>query len=117
MEEIGAWLKRNGEAIDGARPWQVFGEGPTLSRAGEFNDRSARNCTGEDLRFMTKGDTLYATLLGWPPEAKGDPVPGARPGAFCGSDWRSADVGREAAAGVDARRAGADRHTAGPKAT
>ena len=27
--EIGRWLKVNGEAVYGTRPWKVYGEGPT----------------------------------------------------------------------------------------
>ena len=29
MREIGVWLKINGEAIYGSRPWLIYGEGPT----------------------------------------------------------------------------------------
>ena len=30
VKEIGAWLKVNGEAIYGTRPWKQFGDGPAL---------------------------------------------------------------------------------------
>jgi alpha-L-fucosidase len=67
LREIGAWLKVNGEAIYGTRPWVKFGEGPTQAAAGSFSDKKAkRPFTSEDFRFTTKGDTLYAIALAWP---------------------------------------------------
>jgi alpha-L-fucosidase len=66
--EIGKWLAINGEAIYGTRPWQVFGEGPTEISEGSFTDAKPVAFTGEDIRFTTKGDTLYAIALAWPGE-------------------------------------------------
>lgn len=68
LREIGAWLAVNGEAIYGSRPWKVFGEGPTEVGEGSFADTRRAPFTGEDLRFTTRGDTLYATALAWPGE-------------------------------------------------
>ncbi len=70
LREIGAWLKINGEAIYGTRPWHVFGEGPTRIVAGSFADTKRRAFTAEDFRFTTKGETLYAIALGWPESAQ-----------------------------------------------
>lgn len=66
LREIGAWLKVNGEAIYGARPWEKFGEGPTQTAAGSFSDKSKPQFTAADFRFTRKGRTLYAIALAWP---------------------------------------------------
>jgi len=63
---VGAWLKVNGEAIYGTRPWRVYGEGPTKVAAGSFHDTDTQDYTPEDFRFTTKGATLYAIELAWP---------------------------------------------------
>ena len=63
---VGAWLKINGDAIYGTRPWRIYGEGPTKVRAGAFHDTDPVNYTPEDFRFTTKGVDLYAIEYGWP---------------------------------------------------
>jgi alpha-L-fucosidase len=63
---VGAWLKANGDAIYGTRPWRQYGEGPTKIEAGQFHDTDSKPYTAEDYRFTTKGDALYAIELGWP---------------------------------------------------
>jgi alpha-L-fucosidase len=63
---VGAWLKVNGDAIYGTRPWTTYGEGPTKVVEGSFNDTAAGNFNAQDFRFTTKGDTLYAIEMGWP---------------------------------------------------
>ena len=47
LHEIGRWLHVNGEAIYGTRPWTTSGE-------------------GKNIRFTTRGDTLYALFMAWP---------------------------------------------------
>ena len=47
LHSIGRWLEQNGEAIYSTRPWTQFSD-------------------GGDVRFTTKGETLYAICLKWP---------------------------------------------------
>lgn len=71
LRDVGSWLKVNGDAIYGTRPWMVYGEGPTQVSEGSFHDTDTRPYTPEDFRFTTKDNLLYAIELGWPakPEA------------------------------------------------
>jgi alpha-L-fucosidase len=64
LADIGAWLNMNGEAIYGTRPWIVYGEGATKTAGGHFKEDFA--FSAQDIRFTTKGTTLYAIALGWP---------------------------------------------------
>jgi alpha-L-fucosidase len=66
LEDIAAWMARNGEAIYGTRPWRTFGEGPTRVGSGMFSEGNSKPLTAEDIRFTTKGGALYAIALGWP---------------------------------------------------
>ena len=62
LEDIGAWLRINGEAIYGTRPWYTFGEGPT-----HIPHKTIESpCTWKDIRYTVKGDYLYIFVLDWP---------------------------------------------------
>lgn len=61
--EIGAWLKINGEAIYGARPWRRSTEGPTKIVEGQFADTEAKQFTAEDMRFTVNNGCVYVTCL------------------------------------------------------
>jgi alpha-L-fucosidase len=67
---LGQWLNVNGEAIYGTRPWLAYGEGMTHSRGGMFSEQHDPVFTAKDIRFTTKGDTLYAFALAWPADGK-----------------------------------------------
>jgi alpha-L-fucosidase len=75
LEEIAVWMKINAECIFDTRPWRIFGEGPAstggagLSGPG-FNEGKGKPFTAADMRFTTKGDTLYAIVFGWPDNGK-----------------------------------------------
>lgn len=70
LREMGKWLEINGEAIYGTRPWKKYGEGPTAAAGGSFADTKRKAFTGDDFRFTTKGDALYAIALAWPADTK-----------------------------------------------
>ena len=63
LRGIGAFLKANGEAVYGTRPWRVCGEGPTKVQSGFFTDGVKKPFTPEDFRFTQKGAALYVTAL------------------------------------------------------
>jgi alpha-L-fucosidase len=64
LEEIGAWLDVNGEAIYGTTHWKIAGEGPTAVPEGAFTDTARSEYTAADIRFTVniQGD-LCVTLL------------------------------------------------------
>ncbi len=74
VQGVAAWMEVNQEAIHGTRPWKVFGEGPQMASAAPiqaqgFNEGRGKAFTAEDARFTTKGETLYAFIMGAPTNA------------------------------------------------
>ena len=65
LKELGNWLSINGEAIYGTRPWLVYGEGPTKTTSGAFQEQK-KPYTEEDIRFTVKNNFLYAFVLKTP---------------------------------------------------
>jgi alpha-L-fucosidase len=70
LEAIASWIPLHGEAIYGTRPFAVFGEGPPDLVSGQFNEKSQRAYTVEDIRFTQKGNTVYAFAFVWPSSGK-----------------------------------------------
>jgi alpha-L-fucosidase len=67
LEEIGEWTSANGEGIYGSRPWKIYGEKPAdkpVKKLGRFDENFGYS--SKDIRFTTKGTTLYAYCLGKP---------------------------------------------------
>jgi alpha-L-fucosidase len=65
------WMKVNGPAIFGTRPWKIYGEGPTHTGGARFNE--AKIVFGpKDIRFTTKDDQLFVFALGWPADDRLD---------------------------------------------
>ena len=77
VNEIGVWMRVNGEAIYATRPWKMFGEGPStvVAEKGHFGgqtDVQKKPFTAEDIRFTQSkdGKILYAIVLEIPKDGK-----------------------------------------------
>jgi alpha-L-fucosidase len=69
LSEITKWMAVNSEGIHDTRPWKIFGEGPGTeapAQSSSFNERKRKDLTAADVRFTTKGEVLYAFVMGWP---------------------------------------------------
>ncbi len=65
LDRFGQWMALNSEAIYSTRPWKICGEGPT-NGAGQTPYGPLPSYVPGDIRFTTKGDSLYAIALAWP---------------------------------------------------
>jgi len=70
IDGITQWMAINSEGIHGSRPYKIVGEGPGLVPTSQpagtrFQESTRRALTAEDVRYTTKGDTLYAFVMGW----------------------------------------------------
>ena len=63
LSALGAWMKRNDEAIHGTNVWRVAQEGPTAIREGQFSDSEARQFTAGDFRFTCRGSSVYIMAM------------------------------------------------------
>lgn len=67
---MGTWLRANGEAIYGTRPFVVYGEGPKrMASSGHFTQMTG-DYNAENIRFTTKSNAIYAIQMGWPGSEK-----------------------------------------------
>jgi alpha-L-fucosidase len=72
LDGISRWMHVNSEGIYGTRPWKVNGESPTGSEpapkviSAAFNEQNRKDLTAADIRFTSKGRTIYAFVMGWP---------------------------------------------------
>lgn len=71
LNEFGAWMAVNKEAIYDTRPWARFGEGPIADadisiHAQGFNEDAYTRADAREIRFTQTKKHLYAICLGWP---------------------------------------------------
>ena len=87
LRVIGEWLKVNGEAIYGSRPWTHYGEGPSVPKEapGDWAGGSTASLgpklsrwpplplTEAEFRFTTNNRSLYVFGLKWPSQETPEP--------------------------------------------
>jgi len=71
LEGITSWMSVNGEGIFHTRPWKINGEGPAMTvkiAQQNFNESKQPDLGAQDVRFTSKGKSMFAFLQGWPQE-------------------------------------------------
>jgi alpha-L-fucosidase len=69
LDGITQWMAVNSEGIYATRPYKIFGDGPVANApppTGRFNENARAAIDANDVRYTTKGDTLFAFVMGWP---------------------------------------------------
>ena len=73
LEEIAAWMDVNKESIFDTRPWEIYGEGPSIGTAAPlsaqgFNEGQGKPLQADDIRYTVSkdGKTLYVFTMGRP---------------------------------------------------
>lgn len=67
LNDMASWMEVNGESVFGTRPWTCFGEGPVAENAkpvSGFGFNEGARYSAADIRYVCKGRTVYATVLG-----------------------------------------------------
>ena len=63
LKNLADWMRVNGEAINGAKTWRTFAEGPTGYEEGQFKTQDLSKYTSSDYRFTCRGENIYAIAL------------------------------------------------------
>jgi alpha-L-fucosidase len=71
VQKIADWMPVNGEGIYATRPWKIYGEGPSTIKGNQPKGRfggvsDTRAYQPGDIRFTTKGNTLFAFCMAKP---------------------------------------------------
>ena len=112
LAELAEWNAIHGEAIYGTRPWLVYGESAVKVKGGHFNEDYHYNA--REIRFTTKGPTLYAIALGWPEDRQIVVRSLASPAGTNVNKIESVHLlGYDGPLDVEADRRRTDRHLAG----
>lgn len=70
LEDLGAWMAVNGEAINGSQCWRRFAEGPTAAAEGQFQDKKEVAYTSQDYRFTVGNGAIYAICMKCPSDGR-----------------------------------------------
>ena len=70
LEDLGRWMKINGEAIRGAKVWRKSMEGEANTKDGQFEDGAGLVYTSRDYRFTTSRGMIYAICMKCPKDGR-----------------------------------------------